>query len=184
MPILGIVASSQQSAFISTGAYESIATLTVGAGGSAGVAFTSIPATYTHLQIRGIVKCTNDDDDIGIRLNSDTGSNYSTHRFYGGGTSTGQDGYATNTQLPFFARSGSGTSSFGVTVYDILDYTNTNKYTTTRGLFGQDANGSGYIMYAGGSWRNTSAITTIDIIPSFSNFVQYTQFALYGIKGA
>jgi hypothetical protein len=47
--ILGIIASSKLSA---VGDYESIATVTVGSGGAANVEFTSIPATYTHLQLR------------------------------------------------------------------------------------------------------------------------------------
>jgi hypothetical protein len=53
MPILGIIASAITGNLVTT-SYESIATVTVGGGGAATVAFTSIPATYTHLQIRGI----------------------------------------------------------------------------------------------------------------------------------
>ena len=36
--------------------YESIATVSVGSGGAADVEFTSIPGTYTHLQIRWIAR--------------------------------------------------------------------------------------------------------------------------------
>jgi hypothetical protein len=52
--ILGIIASSRLAA---VGDFESIATVSVGSGGAADVEFTSIPATYTHLQIRGIGNC-------------------------------------------------------------------------------------------------------------------------------
>jgi len=38
------------------GDFESIATVSVGSGGAADVTFSSIPATFTHLQIRYIVK--------------------------------------------------------------------------------------------------------------------------------
>ena len=38
--------------------YESIATVTVGAGGSSSISFTSIPSTYKHLQIRAITRDT------------------------------------------------------------------------------------------------------------------------------
>ena len=34
--------------------FESIATVTVGSGGSSTISFTSIPGTYKHLQVRGI----------------------------------------------------------------------------------------------------------------------------------
>ncbi len=41
-------------AYFQPTAYESIATTTVGAGGTSTITFSSIPSTYTHLQIRGI----------------------------------------------------------------------------------------------------------------------------------
>jgi N-methylhydantoinase A/oxoprolinase/acetone carboxylase beta subunit len=49
MPILGIIASSKLSA---VGDFESIATVTVG---GTSITFSSIPSTYTHLQIRILV---------------------------------------------------------------------------------------------------------------------------------
>jgi len=44
--------------------YESIASVTVGSGGAANVEFTSIPATYTHLQIRGIARSGRTDSTV------------------------------------------------------------------------------------------------------------------------
>ena len=41
--------------FAAGGDFESIATVTVGGGGAASIEFTSIPGTYQHLQIRGII---------------------------------------------------------------------------------------------------------------------------------
>jgi hypothetical protein len=79
--------------------------------------------------------------------------------------------------------------SFGVSIVDILDYANTNKYKTVRVLSGVDFNGTlagygGYVGPLSGNWRNTSAITSIKINAQTGNFTQYSQFALYGIKGA
>ena len=51
--LIGVIASSGGAAAAGT-AYESIATVTVGAGGSSSVTFSSIPSTYQHLQIRYI----------------------------------------------------------------------------------------------------------------------------------
>ena len=48
--ILGILASSGVAAGAAN-SYESIATVTVGSGGSSTITFSSIPATFTHLQI-------------------------------------------------------------------------------------------------------------------------------------
>jgi hypothetical protein len=174
-------------AYVEPGDYESISTVTVGSGGSANVTFSSIPATYTHLQIRGIIRqSTTGFDQALLQFNSDTGTNYARHNINAeGGTAAAEAGTSVN-KISIAAIPGSSqtASVFGATVVDILDYKNTNKYTTTRALAGTDSNGSGYVWFASGLWQNTAAITTITITPGAGNFVEYTQFALYGIKGA
>ena len=175
--------------------FESIATVTVGAGGAASISFTSIPADYTHLQIRGIARGTRTDysiDQLYTRVNGDTGTNYSWHWLRGNGSSAGTDAgtNATSMNLGWFATdaTASVTNAFGGTVIDILDYANTNKYKTFRVLSGNDLNGggspfSGTIILISGLWRSTSAITSITLDPDNNNFAQYSHFALYGIKG-
>jgi len=32
-------------------------------------------------------------------------------------------------------------------------------------------------------WMNTAAISSIQLVPELGNFKQYSQFALYGIRG-
>jgi len=163
-----------------------IASTTVGSGGSSNVEFTSITADYTHLQIRGIIKNTaNNSESVRFRFNSDTNTNYSFHRLFGDGSSASAYGEA-NTSYAGEASSSNSpqTNIFSALVYDILDYKNTNKYKTVRGLSGKDFNGSGNIFLFSGNWRNTNAITSITIYPNSDNFAQYTQFALYGIKGS
>ena len=73
----------------STNSYESIATVTVGAGGSSSISFSSIPSTYKHLQIRSINLSSSTDNNILMRFNSDSGANYSRHYVYGDGASVG-----------------------------------------------------------------------------------------------
>ena len=170
--------------------YESIATVTVGAGGASSVDFTSIPSTYTHLQIRGIMKMSSTIQDVGnfyIQLNGDTAANYSAHRLYGNGSSAAAQGLANMNQFYWSQSMPSDYSGyanmFGAAVIDILDYANTNKYKTGRALIGQDTNSSSdsQIKLASASWRSTSAVTSIKLFTS-PNFTQYSQFALYGIK--
>ena len=89
MPILGIYASAI-SGNLAFPSYESIATTTVGSGGTASITFGSIPSTYTHLQVRGILqsaRATFSRDEYKITINSDTGTNYDSHNIYGSGTS-------------------------------------------------------------------------------------------------
>lgn len=72
------------------GAFESIATSVVGSGGVSSVTFSSIPAGYKHLQLRGMGQTnrgTYGIDELGIRFNGDTASNYSAHMVLGDGAS-------------------------------------------------------------------------------------------------
>ena len=187
--ILGILAQSAGAAGAAN-SYESIATVTVGAGGSSTISFTSIPATYKHLQIRGIARGSRSDQADGIiaQYNSDTGANYSWHEIQGSGSIAYAVGVANATYMGMQdsmpAQTG-GASIFGALVIDILDYANTNKYKTQRSLTGNDRNGAGYVNFSSGGWRNTNAITSIDLKALYgTGFAQYTTFALYGIKGA
>jgi len=184
--ILGILDSGGAAAGAG-GSYESIATVTVGGGGSATITFSSIPATYTHLQIRGIYRTNRASfpDFLKVRYNSDSGNNYSEHRLQGDGSSASSAGTANldYAQWAAIASAAASANVFSGGVFDLLDYTNTNKYKTNRTLTGFDNNGSGRIHLESGSWRNTAAVNTITIISgSGSTFQQYTQFALYGVK--
>jgi len=186
MPILGIFASQiSGKLFAPSGAYDSIATVNVGAGGASSISFSSIPSTYQHLQLRGIIKNTSSTTYAAMRFNSDTGSNYNAHYLDGDGATT-LVGAASNYDRAYFGYAGtsSQTNIFGVTVIDILDYKDTSKFKTIRVLTGVDVNGSGgYIELSSSAWRSTSAITDINIFFA-NNFAQYSQVALYGIKGA
>jgi hypothetical protein len=122
-----------------------------------------------------------------FQVNSDTGNNYANHGLYGNGTSAGS--YAvttTNHALEAFVPSTVDTASaFGGLVVDILDYQNTSKYKTFRGLTGADINSANsQFRYSSGVWLNTNAITSITIVDgNGANLEQYSSFALYGIKG-
>jgi len=74
-------------------------------------------------------------------------------------------------------------NTYGVAIFDILEYANTNIYKTTRSLNGYDANGSGQVAFNSGNWRSTSAINRIDISFNADAFATGSSIALYGIKG-
>lgn len=165
----------------STNSYESIATVTVGAGGSSTITFSSIVGTYKHLQVRYIARNTTATDSFIIRFNSDTGSNYARHKLSGDGAVASATAASTATYMAS-ADYPAGTSTFGAGVIDVLDYANTNKYKTMRLLAGYDANGSGIIDFRSNLWQSTSAVTQIDITSNSNSFAQYSTFALYGIN--
>lgn len=170
--------------------FDSIATVTVGSGGSGTVTFSSIPSTYTHLQVRINAqsnRATYSLDDIKIKFNADTGS-HGVHVLHGEGTAA-EGNYITN-NIGERALGTSVVGNFGAYVVDILDYRNTNKYKTYRALAGTDSNGvvAGYapmINLVSGLWQSTAAITDLIFTPvNGTLFTQYSSFALYGIKGA
>ena len=163
------------------GSYESIQTVDVGSGGASVITFSSIPSTYTHLQIRGIARATNTTNGILMRFNSDSSSSYWRHFLYADGASISSNGYSgTSIEYVYGTTSSQLASSFGANVVDILDYQNTNKNKTVRILSGVDVNGTGgFLQFSSGSWSNTSAISSISLTFAFA---QYSSFALYGIK--
>ena len=169
----------------STTAYESIATVTVGSGGASDITFSSIPSTYKHLQIRGIIQNASANPVV-AQFNGDTNYvNYSSHALYGTGSAAGAFADI-GASYPFVDLFQAPTSTqFAVGIVDILDYASTNKNKTVRTLGGWDGNGSGFISLMSGSWMNSStAISSILIKAGSGNLNQYSSFALYGIKGA
>jgi len=190
MPILGIIASSI-SGSVAGGSYESIATVTVSSAVST-VSFTSIPATYTHLQVRIIARSSGGSGgttQATMKVNGIT-SGYSYHVLVGSGSSVSSEGGGTASffaPAPRFANNGAAANIFGGGIIDILDYANTNKYKTGRCLSGVDINASGsqLILSSAILGSTTSAISSLEFQDqSGDNFVQYSSFALYGIKGA
>ena len=170
-----------------TNSYESIQTYVVGSGGQSDITFTTIPSTYKHLQIRGIVKSSaGGTEDLRMQLNSVT-SNYAVHGLYGTGSGTPTANSGTSQAAivqPYNVVVYNGaTSIFGAVIFDILDYANTNKYKTVRTLGGCDLNGSGTIGLYSGLFQDTTAISSIKLFPANNNFSQYSSFALYGIRG-
>jgi hypothetical protein len=179
------------------GDYESIATVTMTSGSSSSITFSNIPTTYTHLQMRITVVSTNNDPlNIRGRVGNgsvDTGSNYAFHGM--AGDSNNITTYAVTSTT--FARwvgfsQGTSNSAYPYTqIIDFLDYKNTSKYKTMRGIGGGDANGtagSGEAAIVSNLWMSTSAINTIGIYTYFGgtavNFGTGSTIALYGIKGS
>jgi hypothetical protein len=188
--ILGILDSGGAAAGGGT-SYESIATVTVGSGGSSTITFSSIPSTYTHLQLRWIARDSQANTGLGLymRINNNTGSNYSRHWLRGNGSAASAANSVSDTLISLGGVPGSSSpaSIFGVGIIDILDYTNTNKYKTVRSMQGTNQNTTAddnIFFVSGVMFANTDAVTQVDVIADGAGFVQYSQFALYGIKGS
>jgi len=172
--------------------FESIATVTA-AGGETSLNFTSIPGTYSSLQIRGIAKDTyttgtGEATDTTITFNNDTAQNYRNHQLRGNGTSAvaaapANATYSMGALVTMIY--GTATNMFGVSIIDIHDYASTTKYKTVRGFSGGDLNSgttTSNLRLGSGLWMSTSAITSVQIQAVVSGFAAGSTFALYGIK--
>jgi len=171
----------------STNSYESIATVSVGLLGSPSIDFTSISSSYKHLQLRLMARGgvgSSNSSYINLNLNNDSSGVYAAHQLFGDGSSASSNAFASqNTIYTNRIAGGSTTSStFGVIVIDLLDYSVTTKYKTIRALGGYDDNGSGRVALTSGLYQSTSAINRITLTPEAGSFPQYSSFALYGIK--
>jgi hypothetical protein len=156
---------------------------------AASVTFSSIPATYEHLQLRFSAACTHTDVvACYFKYNGDTVTgNYSSKRMRGA-TSTASAG-ATTGGAPLLFSFGPTlpAASFGVGILDILDYANTNKNTTTvcvRGGNNDSASTPDIVGMNSGLWDNTAAVHTITVTISSGNMARGSEFTLYGLNSA
>jgi hypothetical protein len=177
------------------GSYDALATVTVPSGGVSSVTFAGIPQGYKHLQIRYIAKSTRTGagyDSCNFQFNSDTGSNYSFHEFIGDGrpyiTVSGNANTTAIEATMICANYSGQTSMFGSGIVDILDYASNSKFKTTKALGGYNSNTvttsnvEGFSGIVSGSWRSTNPITSIKFYAPSGNLMEFSSFALYGVK--
>jgi len=184
--LLGILNS--QAAGGGGGAYDLLETTTLGSSASS-VTFTGLGSysDYAHLQIRAITKGshTSFDETAFFRLNGDSGSNYAAHRLQGSGSTVFSNGYASQSSGRFGILSGSNGGNLGwsSTIFDLLDFSETSKYKTTRSLTGMKDSAS-IILMNSSLWLDTAAVTSLQVLPTSGNYLSGSRFSLYGIKGA
>jgi hypothetical protein len=194
MPILGII-DSAKTGNISTTAFNSIQTITVGSTPQSFIEFTAIPSTYTHLQIRVLHRGSYAQgyDNLKLEFNGDTGPNYFGHLMgFGDGVVNPAESYnyitspnINNASMGWGAGASAASNTFGVLITDIVNYKSTTKRKTFKTLSGAAANGStnyiaGMQTYA---WNSLDPITSIKIYSGYGGTIlQHSQYALYGIN--
>jgi len=167
--------------------FDLIQTVTVGSGGAASIAFTSIPQTYTDLQLLVSARSnrtTDIRDEIHVRFNSNT-SGYSARTLRGDGSTAASGTGSTATALTRMDMPSSTATAniFGFMNMYIPNYTSANQKSTSTEVTMENNAVTSFTYMIAGLWANTAAITSItmtfEIGPSF---VQYSTASLYGIK--
>lgn len=159
--------------------YEPIATQTLASAASS-VTFSSITGSYTDLVLVGNYGLSSASQLLEMRLNSDTGTNYSYTYLSGDGSSATSGRYATQNFIPINWISPSTTITTA-TLTNINNYSNTTTYKTVLTRSNNANTGTDAIVSL---WRNTAAITTILLFSSSGNILSGSTFTLYGIKAA
>jgi hypothetical protein len=163
--------------------FELIASSTAGSGGVASFTFSSIPSTYTDLNLVLSLRSSGGDDYFSLALNSST-SSFSLRQLYGTGSTAGStsrsDGLLTATQVP----SSYTSSTFSNVSMYIPNYAgSTNKSISLDTVLENNATGTQMALDAI-LWSNSAAINRIDVTHPSSTFAQYSTAYLYGVKNA
>ena len=162
--------------------YDAIATVTVGSGSASSIEFTSIPQTYTDLQL--VISARDNDAGYGSGFNlAFNGTGWSGNRelySYNGvadsGTTSGETVGTGN---------GATANTFGNSSVYIPNYTTSN----TKVFFGngvtENNNATNVILvFHAGNSGVTAAITSLSITPGGALFLEHSTATLYGIKNS
>lgn len=159
--------------------YEPIATSSPTS--STSVTFSSL-GSYTDIRIVVTYKSTGT-ELIGLRFNSDSGTNYSYTRMEGDGSVTESSRQTNGTQINYGRSSSS--DNISMTTFDIFNYGGSTNKTVLMTQSADYGNGTGRVLRAVGLWRNTAAITSIEVrTSSTTGFQTGSMITLYGIKAA
>lgn len=161
--------------------YETIASTTLSSASST-ITFSSIPATFTDLRL--VFVSTASSGNPIVRLNADSGSNYSTTLLLGDGANPGTSRSANRTDLGISQGNVYSSNTIPtLTTFDFFSYAGSTLKTVLINQ-NQAFNDDGRTVQRVSLWRSTSAITSIDFSRDSGTYGIGTIATLYGIKAA
>jgi len=159
--------------------YTPISTTTLGSTNTS-VTFSSFSG-YTDLVVVFSVKAATTTMNAGVRFNSDSGANYNSNSLEGNGGSTRAQVFTNATFIRPDSYGYVTTTDFNIKLVNIMNYANS---TTYKPVLTRSSNGSVGIDAFVGLWRNTAAITDIEVFARNDTFAVGSTFTLYGIAAA
>lgn len=163
--------------------YTPIATTTLGSATNT-VTFSSIAGTYTDLVVISSFTVSSDSANVIVRFNNDSGTNYSSTRIEGTGTTASSNRGTNATSLGVESNIGSDDTSPSTFIFNVMNYSNSTTYKTMLTRTNAAVGTYPGLTAQVGLWRSTSAINRIDIIQGGVNFKAGSTFTLYGIASA
>jgi fibronectin-binding autotransporter adhesin len=163
---------------MTTTTYIPLATTTA-AGGETFITFSSISAGYTDLVLSCSVTCSST-QTLYVRFNGDSAGNYSSTYVYGTGGAAATGRFSSDSKILLGSVAvGMSSTTFSVVNASIQNYSST---ATKKTILSRQSLASAEVNMSTGTWHNTSAITSMTIIPSSGSFGAGSTFSLYGIK--
>jgi hypothetical protein len=181
MPIIGIIASGISGNLTPTSDFYSIQSNVLGSSSST-ITFNSVPSTYRHLQLRVWASSSTLNADIYVYLNNESSSaNYQTI-YWGSNGSNVPGGAQSATPGAYLGLNATASGYPWAATMNIYDYKNTNAWKSMITNSGSDRNdtSTGTLYHHGSIWKNTSAVSRVDVVVAGATFVAGSVFALYG----
>lgn len=158
------------------------------ASNAASITFSSIPATYTDLMVKGVLRCdaAGAVDDLIVRANGLSTSIYNRSAIRDDGATSSPDSPASAataiTLNNALNGNGSTATTFGYVEFYITNYATSNANKAGYALTGQEsATSTKYIGFHGFNITTSSAISSLVFAPT-GNFLTNSSLYLYGIK--
>ena len=163
--------------------YQLISSVAVGSGNAAFIEFTSIPSTYTDLQLVYSARNSSTGDWISISFNAST-SNFSNRKIFADGTSTYSYTGTNNDEVGVINGGSTTATTFGIGSIYIPNYRSSNNKSFSIDSVTENNATTAYMSILAGLWSDSSAITSIRITAASNPFVEHSTAYLYGISNA
>jgi hypothetical protein len=165
--------------------FTKIAAVTVGSGGASSIDFTSIPSTYTDLQVVFTARNTGSSNVFTqLTFNGNT-SSYTYSGLYGSGSAA--SAFSASASFIYVGDMDLSTytsNTFSSESVYIPNYAgSTNKSVSIDSVNENNATAAAAYLVAG-LWSNTAAINRVTLTPGGGNYAQYSTATLYGIKNS
>jgi hypothetical protein len=165
--------------------YEKIATVTVGVGGASSIDFTSIPSTYTDIQLvlSGRYSAAATTGYCTAAFNGST-ANFSIRGLYGSGSGTPGSFTTPSNFVGEIVGDSATASTFSSLSMYIPNYSGSNYKSYSVDSVGENNGTTAQATLTAGLWSVSTAINSISLSPNSGTLKQYSSATLYGIKNS
>jgi hypothetical protein len=162
-----------------------IASVTVGSGGAATIDFTSIPSTYTDLQLVFTARNTGSSNVFTQMTFNGNSSSYSYRGLFGNGSSASSfTASAAYIYVGDMVLSTYTANTFSSESVYVPNYAGSNNKSVSIDSVNENNATAAADYLTAALWSNSAAIDRITLTPGGGSYAQYSTAVLYGIKNS